>query len=161
MSTYPVLLLAAGNDPAEVRPGELLFLIVMSAALTSVVLLVFLLLFRDTQKAAAVAVIFVVAFFSYGYVMIFARSHPIGDFMIGRHRYVLPVLFVGSMLLTAAIWRCKGDLSRVLVAVGGAALILTLFNTAQIVQGWSSTSPNTADSLPGTPSDIGDLPDVY
>ncbi len=161
MSTYPVLLLAAGNDPAEVQPQELLFLVVMSAALTSVVILVSLLLFRDAQKAAAVGVIFVVAFFSYGYLIIFIRSNPVGDFVIGRHRYVLPALFVGSMLLTGAIWRCKKDLSRVLVAVGGAALILTLFNAAQIVQGWSTSSPNTAGSLPGTPNDLSDLPDVY
>ena len=162
MSVYPVMLLAAGNDPAEVRPREILFLITFSLLMTAIVFAIALALFRNKHKAAAVAALYVIAFFSYGYLVIFYRSNPLfGDIVIGRHRYMLPIVFFVSMILTAGVWRFKGDLSRILVAVGGAVLILTLFNTAQLVQGWSSTAPKQSSALPGTPSNLENLPDIY
>jgi len=161
MSVYPVLLLAAGNDSAEVRARELIFLMAFSMAMAGVVFAIFFALFRNSHKAAAVAALYVIAFFSYGYLIIYLRSNPIGDFVIGRHRYILPAVFVISMLLTAAVWRYKGDLSRVLVAIGGAALILTIFNGTQLAEGWTSTTPKSAQALPGTPTGLEDLPDIY
>jgi len=56
----------------------------------------------------------------------------------------------------------KKEYSRLVVAIGLAVIVLTLFNGAKLMIGWATTvTPVTAASLPDGPGIIQDAPDIY
>jgi hypothetical protein len=161
-SVYPVMLLAAGNDPTEVRPKEVIFLALASVLIAGLALLLSMLVIRNSLKASMITLLFILGFFFYSQIKTFFNGFDIGDEALGRHRYVLPGLAFVSLLLSAFILYWKKEYSRLVVAIGLAVIVLTLFNGAKLMYGWATTPTTvTAASLPDGPGIIQDAPDIY
>lgn len=155
------MLLAAGNDPAEVRPKEVIFLALVSLLIAGLALLLSMLVIRNSLKASVITLLFILGFFFYGQLLIFFGRYDLGDETLGSHRYVLPGLAFVSLLFSGFVLYSKKEYSRLIVAIGLAVIVLTLFNGAKLMYGWATITTVTAASLPDGPGIVQDAPDIY
>lgn len=123
---FPVLALYA-NNAGEVGPDVLPRPLLVSLGLAAATLLAVRLLVRGWQRAALLASLLLVLFFSYGQVYDLKRTIlPLADLM--RHRFLAPfflmVLIVGVVLILRM--RETIHLTAVFNLVGAALLIMSL-----------------------------------
>ena len=122
---YPVLALIAHNanemdfsSGFRGLLGSLFFTLILFA--------ITLLLSRDPSKAALLASVFILLFYSYGHINLLARDWMLLGINMGRHRVLLPT-YMG--LLIVAVWlilRTRRDLSGTTRILNAFALILLM-----------------------------------
>jgi hypothetical protein len=98
---YPVLALWAQNIQ-EVGFTQIARVLAASIGISLLVWLAIWVIFRDVDKSGLVAVVLLIIFFSYGHLYESARSW---SFELGRHRYLLPLLFVLFMTWVIVVVR--------------------------------------------------------
>jgi len=136
-----------------------------AALLVSVV--VFLLavaLARSLQRGALISGFALLIIFFYGHFFSFIDQREITGFVVGRHRYILPLMI--ALLIAATIWalRTKRDLKTLngalnliipaLVLIAGAAPLYYEVTTARTLY---NRAPGESDAVHADPT----LPDVY
>ena len=97
---YPVLMLLAANV-SQVKFADTLRVFYASLLIIIFISLLSYLLIRNWQKAALLASLFLIFFFSYGHVYSLLQDVSIGSFTIGRTRVLLPLYLI---LLAVFIW---------------------------------------------------------
>lgn len=130
-AAFPVLYLFSQNLAlADLSDGVRPLLVVV--AVVGALFFLATLLFRSAMRAGLVVSVLVVLFFSYGYVLRAMEDLRIGDLAIGRHRFLLPVW--GMLTVVGVMWavRARKGLPRVTSTLNIVAAGLVLFNAATI-----------------------------
>ena len=163
LALYPILALLAGNID-QVGPQAALRPALISAISVLLLTGVLRLMLRDWHRAAALAGLACLAFFTYGHVYQLVKHVTVMGDLAGRHRYLIPASLA---LIGLAAWRIVllGDgrpLTRVLNVVGFALVALPLLQLAFYqVQLWrgKATVRQEAGALVGQRPDP--APDIY
>ncbi len=103
---YPLLLAAypalafVGININEVEPSVLWRPLIV-LVLSSVILLIALrLIVRDWHRAALLLSALIFLFFTYGHLYLFLKKIEVAGFIVGRHRYMVPLwLGIGALLV--------------------------------------------------------------
>jgi hypothetical protein len=127
---YPILELRNYNityvdAAALVRP------VIFSILLTALIWAILRLLFREWQKSGIITTLIMIAFFTYGHILI--QIEAVFGIVI-RHRY-LALIYAGALLLLSVLilWKVKkpATLINFLTITGG---ILTIFSIVRMLQ---------------------------
>lgn len=98
-AAYPALALV-GININEVEPSVLwrpLIVLVLSAA---ILLILLRWITRDWHRAALLLSTLIFLFFTYGHLYLFLKKIDVGGFIIGRHRYMVPLwLGIGALVV--------------------------------------------------------------
>lgn len=117
---YPVIALM-GVNVNEAEPS-LIWRPLIVLTFTAVVMLILLrFILKDWHRAAILLSVLIFLFFIYGHAYLYLKKIDINGFIIGRHRFMLP-LWIG--LAALAVWW----VGRVLRNPGGATPILNLIS---------------------------------
>lgn len=145
LGLYPVLFLWSANFN-QVLPFVVLRSLIVSMGITLFVCLLCLAVLRKLLIAAAMAGLILALFFSYGQIFSLVDTLSVFGFMIGRHRFVLPLW--GIMFAAGAFWilRTKSDLHNL---TGTCNLIASFLVVLTLVQLGSSTITNLRQDSPG------------
>lgn len=122
LGMYPVLILFASNI-SQVKFGDTLRVFFASLLIVILVSLLSYLPVRNWQKAAIVASLLLIFFFSYGHVYSLLRDISLGSFILGRTRVLLPLYII---LLALSIW-------WLLIRVKNPSTLTEIFNIASLV----------------------------
>jgi len=126
---FPVLFLFAHNID-QVLFQETLIPSAILMGLTFALLLLSRIIFKDSRKGAIVTSAFLMLFFSYGYIFNIIEARQIGDFVIGRHRYLLfacAVFFVCVVYFTKKAGELKNS-TNILNATAAFLVLISLIN---------------------------------
>ncbi len=111
ISLYTPISLYALNL-GEAKPEEIYRSLIFSVLLAGLATLIMSLLFRSLAKGALLGSLILVLFFSYGHFYNYARHIQIGDFAIGRHRYLIPAWIFLILIFSWLIGYQIRNLSR-------------------------------------------------
>lgn len=157
---YPVLALWLVNID-EIPANSILRTLVLSLAITAGLLIIFLGLTRRLTKAALLTSLVVFTLFAYGHVFSFIDHQSIGGFIIGRHRFIIP-LWLGLMTTgIILIWRVQKPVREVTSILNIVSIFLVAFVSVQIAfdLAGKTTTPDPQTPLPADTSEEGR--DVY
>jgi hypothetical protein len=165
-AAFPVAALLASNL-GQVNPADTVRSFAVSIGGTVVLLLVLRLVLKDWSRAALLASGGLLVFFSYGHVYGLIKSASVGDFILGRHRYLV-LLALGA--LTIWSWwvirrmRVTATAAEVLSVAGIAALVVPAYQIAAYYLApltGAANQPSPSMSVPTEESCSGPLPDIY
>ena len=168
IALFPVLSLLAANIqeiPISQSYRSLWVVLVGTAALLAAMWL----LLRDRLRAAALCSLLLVLLFSYGQVYAVLKTATLGNFILGRHRYLVPSFCLIAGLGAWLILSRKGDLrvaSRTLNIVGVILLVMPVYSIGlylyRVQTVWSAVGLDPLPSLEGGTATEGLVrPDVY
>jgi len=167
LTTYPILALLATNI-IEVEIQVAIRPLLISLASTVIVLLAVRLILKDWRKAALVATLLQILFFSYGHLYQLLRTIPFLGMNIGRHRYLMVAygaVFVISLWL---ILKKMGDISKITQALNLMGIVLLIYPlfcitsySLQVSAGRRVSDEFTTTSKQLDIPDSGFLPDIY
>ncbi len=131
LGLYPVLYLYAANYD-QVQASAILRSLLISAGITALVCLVCLAIFRRRHKAALLAGLSLVLFFTYGHFHNLANRLEILGIALGRHRITLALW--GFLFLLGAIWivLTRSNLRSLSRALNLVSSLLVLLALAQL-----------------------------
>jgi hypothetical protein len=167
-SVYPVVALLSVNL-GQVRTGDVVRPILASLLGAAVLLVALRLVTGDWSRAAVLSCGLLVLFYAYGHVYVILKTWRIGEFVVGRHRFLAPVAL---LVCLAWLWwgsrraRALGQLQAFFAVAGivGLALpCLTIARYGLAVSGstWQNAEP-TAGSVPVLSLAAGAAtPDIY
>ncbi len=168
IAIYPVLALAATNI-SEIRIADTFRALSFSILMASILLLALAIILRNFRKAAILSSLFLVAAFSYGHIYTLLKPISIGDFLVGRHRYLVPV-YLGAVLVASWIIVRKKEISLSAISLlnlaAAIAIVAPLFSIGTtLVQSqftWNNLEVGslTEDLGPELP-ELETLPDIY
>ncbi len=122
---------------------------------------------KDWKKAGIINTIFLILFFSYGRVYEAIKTWQIGDFVIGRHRYLMivwAITFIMVIYLTIRTRKNLGSLTNILNVI---AIVLILFSLINIGIYKIKTSNIEKDNIINVQEenygieDLDTYPDIY
>lgn len=129
-AAFPVLYLFAENL-ADAELGDVLGSLVVSLAGAGLLLLLAKLLYKDLRRAGIAVSVFLLLFFSYGYVATAMEGVRLGGLSVGRHRYLVPIW--GLLVVLGAVWAGRARrLDQTTRAMNVVALILVAINVVTI-----------------------------
>ena len=131
LAVYPVLALFAHNT-AEIHPTAALRPFVMMLGLGAISLGLSRLVFRDWHRAAFLASLAIILFFSYGHVYGFLKPVVALGEVVGRHRYLAVVWTLMAILGFLGIRRLRQP-GRLTSTINAVALALLILPTVQVV----------------------------
>ena len=124
---------------------------------------------RDAQKAGIILTFGIIIFFTYGHLYEELRYITFGDFRVGRHRFILPIIFgiYGIIGLTTMLnYKFNPVITKFLNITSSVLVILTLSNI--IIFSLSKLGSDNylyQSTLEGGKShdsqDVNSLPDIY
>lgn len=161
---FPALSFLAHNIK-EVEPGETVRVFVAILIGVNVLFLLLRILMRDKFRAAIMASIIAILFFSYGHIYGLVKHASVMDISIGRHRYLV-VVYIALLIL--GLWRTmKGrDYSAYTIGLNAFGVILLIFPLVQIISfEWGAQrfySPQEiSEEQQFEMTDPSSVPDVY
>jgi len=160
---YPILYQMAVNI-SEISINHVYRPLVVSLFVVVLLLLIFRFIYRDWTKAALVATILLILFYSYGHVYIALKGITLGGMFPFRHRTLAPVWAAAACF---AIWQMfgkKGNLAALTSMCNAAGLFLLIVPVYQLLahsfQSRISESTHARDVQILLQSD-GITPDIY
>jgi len=166
---FPILFLISHNIGQMVSFFEALMPTTIILGFTFLLLLSSGMIFKDNKKAGIVVSISLILFFSYGHVFNVIQGWEIGNFVIGRHRYLLltwGTLFTCSAYFTIKTRRDLHNLTNILNVVALSLVVISLINIGVYefkTRGiWQDNSRSAEDRETNT-TDLGNAatPDIY
>ena len=161
-AVYPVLALLAVNI-SEVNLASGWRSLLLSISTAGLLTIAFFAVFRGWQRAALLATILLILFYSYGHVYILLKGAEINGFFLFRHRTLIPLWIVLGILLSWWVSRKSfpvGTGTRALNLVGLILLILPLFQVGTfLLQSRSSQAEQNPAALSLNPGSH--PPDIY
>jgi hypothetical protein len=139
---FPILSLL-GLNILEIAPRDSLRPVFFSVALITILLVLFWLVHRDWHRAAIVATIFIIFFFSYGHVYNLVKQMTLGGIPLGRHRFLALIWLV--ILITGWWWaKTTSEIHPVTRALNLVGVFLLVYPALQV----SSSMIQTLTSRP-------------
>lgn len=165
IALYPALSLYASNI-TETTPAEMLRPLLISLLLVGFLFGVLKLILKNWQKSAILTSFFFLLFFSYGAVYRSTRGMDLGGIALGRHRVLIGVGVVLSVLVVLGIRRIGTDRLSDLTQIANIfALVLIALPIGNIVAKSDSIFWPKATANPQIPSSneqaAAAYPDVY
>jgi len=161
---YPVLILLANNFNELLWTNSIRSLI-SSGILSLVIYLTLLLFLKSPQKAALLALILLILFYSYGHLYYLLRNVAFGDFVLGHHRFLGPIYLIAGILAVWLTIRIRRDTSRLTVILNFAGIVLVVFPLIQILISIVLTGRAAASHIVSleepAPSKLPTSPNVY
>jgi hypothetical protein len=161
---FPLALWAA--NLGEITPSTVLRPVFAALIFSGIIWGVSWIIVRDWEKSALITSVAVVLFFNYGHIYNLIKTWAIGDILIGRHRWLVPLW--GILLLGWSLWviRFKGRMDaagRFFTLVAMVLLALPAFNIGryylpEILQKPPAAAPGQSVSQATVEQD---LPDIY
>ena len=140
---YPIISLYSENT-SEMQFSDTYRAIVIITMGSAVLLLKLQSVIKNWHRASAIVSLCIVLFFSYGHIYSILKLLTIGNFIIGRHRYLIPLwlsfLIIGAwLLLSRFVWangttRILNIVSAILIALAAVFITLDNFRTIQAPQ---------------------------
>lgn len=164
-AAYPALALV-GININEVEPAVLwrpLIILVLSAA---ILLIAFRLIIRDWHRAALLLSTLIFLFFTYGHLYLFLKKIDIAGFIIGRHRYMVPLwLGMGALVVWWVTRRLRNPRAFTPV-LNLVSIFLLIYPSFQIVSYGIKRAETEKASLQAAQSKgatlpLGYAPDIY
>ncbi len=168
IAMYPVVSLAATNI-AEIRLTDAYRAFALSLLTAFMLLIIISIVLRSVRKAAMLSSIYLIGIFSYGHLYTLLKPIAIGDFLVGRHRYLAPAFLVGVATLTWIVLRVK-SMPSTAHSILTVAIVLALAPPLLVIGSTLKESPTYQEqfadlSLGETrefePPDTRILPDIY
>ena len=167
ISAYFVLALLA-NNITEVDPAVAVRPLLFSVAAAFVILLIFSLAARSWRKAAVLATLAIVLFFTYGHIYGAVRNAAVLGFIVGRHRYLIPIIGTIFLAAGALVLRSKASFVRPTQTLNLVALVLLVFPIIGLADYvWAVRGGQIrAESVARNDADLilrstGSMPDIY
>ena len=113
--------------------GEGLRSLLVSLTFTLVLYLILLDLTKSPIKTALITSLFLLLFYSYGHVNFLSRSWMIFGISIGRHRTLIPLYFLGFVLVVWLILWSKRDLTLLTKFLNAFGVILLIYPIFQLI----------------------------
>jgi len=164
---FPILALLAYNI-TEVAPRIALRSLVFSIVATAFILLISALIMRNWQRAALSTTLLLLLFYTYGQVYELLQAHPIFGLNLGRHRYLIVVYSVVSLIaMWVIVFRIKNLAipTQVLNIIGLLLLVYPLFQIVNYSLHNSRVEKRASEFTPIVDSAAlhkpKDLPDIY
>jgi hypothetical protein len=166
LSVYPVLFLWLNNYEkihSYVVPRSLL----ISFGFSAVVFLLIWFIIRPVQKAGLLAGIWLVLFFSYGHVFSLIDSTSLFGFVIGRHRFMIPLWILLGLAGTVFVLRSRSNFKNLTQIANLIFCFLTAAVLLQIGFAAASSSRQAATAVTLHPGSLtlqttgGQQRDVY
>jgi hypothetical protein len=165
---FPVLFLYSYNI-GQLRFSEILLPSAVILTFSSLIMLILWLVFKKNSKKAAVITSFIlILFFSYGHIYRLIQGCKIGSFLIGRHRYLMIIWLLLSILVIYFTIRTHKKLynltnflnivSIVLVLIPSISIGISKIETADIEKEIRNTA--VYEDTYNT-EDPDDYPDIY
>ena len=126
------ILFLFSHNVEQVFYSEILFPSALVLGITLLLILLSRLVLKDSDKAAIIISISIVLFFSYGHIYELILDQHIGNFEIGRHRFLL---FAWGLLFTCIAYltiRTRRDLQNFTSTLNVVALSLILISFVNI-----------------------------
>jgi hypothetical protein len=162
---FPVLALFA-NNVAEIKFTEAVRSLFVAACVAFMLLLILRFITHEWRRAAAISVLILLAFFSYGHLYLFLEGISPAGLVVGRHRILVPIYLAVFGIATWWVAGRKGDLRVLTQALNVAAVTAVLLPVLQIslysVREASTGIPDTSnDPQYLHSSESRSPPDVY
>jgi hypothetical protein len=164
-AAYPVLALV-GININEVEPAVLwrpLIILMLSAA---ILLIAFRLIIRDWHRAALLLSTLIFLFFTYGHLYLFLKKIDIAGFIIGRHRYMVPLWLGMGVLVVWWVTRRLRNPQAFTPVLNLVSIFLLIYPAFQIVSYGIKRAETEKASLQAAQSKgatlpLGYAPDIY
>jgi hypothetical protein len=128
---FPVLALFA-NNVAEIKLTDAMRSLTVALCVAFMLFLILRFITREWHRAAAISVLLLLAFFSYGHLYLFLEGLSPAGLNVGRHRILVPIyLAVFGIAVWWIAWR-TGDLRVLTQALNVAAVTAVLLPVLQI-----------------------------
>jgi len=166
---FPVLFLYSYNI-GQLKFSEILLPSIIILASTAVIMTVlWLILKRKTYKAGFITSIGLVLFFSYGHIYSLVKELKIGNFIIGRHRYLMIIWLLLFTLGAYFIIKTKKNLYNLTKLLNIISVILILIPLFTIGISWikkpvtdnNDAAISTGSADYNTIESPDELPDIY
>jgi hypothetical protein len=167
LAAFPALSLLATNI-REVDPLVAVRPLLLAILATGVLVAALRVVMQDWRRAAILVSCLVVLFFSYGHLYQVVKNTAVLGVNIGRHRYLLPLMFVALVGASWFSWRALRNLGLATQVLNVAGLVLTVvptFQAAAFLMRSSASLQKTAQAASEAPELIpaapANLPDIY
>ena len=165
-AAFPVLALL-GTNIHEVNPGVALRSLIIAIAGALVILLIARLVMGSWSKAALVATLLLLLFFSYGHLYSWLKGLGGIGFQLARHRYLLPAFALAAGAGNLLIWKTKKSLNptpalnviTLLMLVYPSYQTISAVLTSELAGGREAEALAASENLVLTAP--AQLPDVY
>lgn len=130
MSVYPVLSLIAFNI-SELDPSEVWRALILAFLGGVILWLLIQAILKNWAKSAIFTSMILAFFFSYGHIYLSIKELRLGELLIGRHRFLLPLMT--ALFVIGVIWVIKIKISvKVNETLNWIALFLVVYPIFQI-----------------------------
>jgi hypothetical protein len=161
---YPIIELLSHNA-GEIQFSEIYRSLIVSILLTGMLLLLLKLFFKEWERSSLILTGILIFFFSYGHLYSFLKSMEIGGFVLGRHRWMLPLAGLILYIWIWFVWRRLKDprgFVRFFNFMGVLLLIpstYTILSTGFRQFGEDAASSRIASAAQEVKADV--RPDIY
>jgi hypothetical protein len=162
-AVYPCLVLLAHNIKFIAAP-EATRSLVYSLFASLLLFLVLRWITRSWSKSGLMTTAILILFFSYGHIYAVTKKWTIGDFVIGRHRYLLPLWLVLLVLVVWFVWRSRSDFhgaTQWLNLVGVVSLIFPLYTIVAFMTRTEAVASVDSNVVSMDEFDRTNPPDIY
>ncbi len=164
LALYPPVSLFSANL-GQVGIEKVIFPLAFSISVAVLVCLLFFIFVKDIEKTALLSSVFLVSFFSYGHFYGLVEGYSLGDLIIGRHRFLVVIWVIISVMILAGILRLSNIPVQLHKMVTIFAVALLIMPVIQITLSLGNSTKAVVSSESGESQDIqlsqGYKPDIY
>jgi hypothetical protein len=165
LAAYPALALV-GININEVDPAVLwrpLIILVLSAL---ILLIALRLILRDWQRAALLLSAVIFLFFTYGHLYLFLKKINVAGFIIGRHRYMVPLWLGIGALVVWWVGRKLRNPQAFTPVLNLVSIFLLIYPSFQVIsyslkRAETQKTASQAAQSKGATLPLGYAPDIY
>ena len=131
IAIFPIIFLYA-ETINEVPPQQMVLPVILMLIFSTVLVTITKFIFKDWKKSALIVSIILVLFILYSPVFVYLSGTFIGDFEIGRHRYLLILFAIPFLTLSYLIYKTKMQLGNATLILNTVAISLILISSVNI-----------------------------
>jgi len=167
LAAYPIIAMLDHNR-LQIHASVAIRPLMASLVAASALLIIFRAISGSWRKSALITTIGLISFFSYGHIYDQVKNASLFDFVIGRHRFLAPVLGLLILAGILLILRARSDFyraTRVLNVFAVTLLLIPLVQFSVFLITNAAAFPRIVRAQGGTSSlnvpAGGNLPDIY
>lgn len=161
---FPIVFLFAQNQE-QASFAHVVLPLVISFNFVVILFLIFRIFFTDTKKIGIIISLIMVLFFSYGHIYGLVVDKQIGEFIFGRHRYLMMLYGIVFVLGFYFILKTSRDLTNFIKILNLTSFILVFISLINVISfNFSSSNifPKDGDTLKASDSlNNENSPDIY
>jgi hypothetical protein len=131
IAIFPIIFLYA-ETINEVPPQQMVLPVILMLIFSTVLVTITKFIFKDWKKSALIVSIILVLFILYSPVFVYLSGTFIGDFEIGRHRYLLILFAIPFLTFSYLIYKTKMQLGNTTLILNTVAISLILISSVNI-----------------------------